>query len=92
MPTSIGGVVRTNVRRLRNQLNLSQAALGERIGVRGSEISKVETGRQEPRYALLEKIAAGLEVPVAALFIPHDISAEDLLQMLVPHICCKQKS
>jgi len=56
------------VRELRAAKALSLEALAGRSGVSRSMISLVERGESSPTAVLLEKLAAGLDVPLASLF------------------------
>ena len=56
------------VRLLRSQLNLSLEALSEKCNVSRSMLSVIERGESSPTAVALEKIAAGLGVPLASLF------------------------
>jgi DNA-binding XRE family transcriptional regulator len=48
------------VRELREQSQLSQAELAERVGTKQPAIARLESGRVVPRLDLLQKIAAAL--------------------------------
>jgi len=56
------------VRDLRAARRLSLAALAQRSGVSRSMISLIERAESSPTAVLLERLAAGLDVPVATLF------------------------
>lgn len=56
------------VRDLRADRGLSLEALAARCGVSRSMISMVERGRSSPTAVVLDKLAAGLDVPLASLF------------------------
>jgi transcriptional regulator with XRE-family HTH domain len=56
------------VRDLRSARRLSLAALAQRCGVSRSMISLIERAESSPTAVLLERLAAGLDVPVATLF------------------------
>jgi transcriptional regulator with XRE-family HTH domain len=56
------------VRDLRTGRGLSLGALAERSGVSRSMISLVERGEASPTAVVLEKLAVGLDVSLAALF------------------------
>jgi transcriptional regulator with XRE-family HTH domain len=56
------------VRELRAALALSLDGLAARSGVSRSTISLIERGENSPTAVVLEKLAAGLNVPLAALF------------------------
>jgi DNA-binding XRE family transcriptional regulator len=48
------------VRELREQENLTQGELAERVGTKQPAIARLESGRVVPRLDLLQKIAAAL--------------------------------
>ena len=56
------------VRDLRGSRGLTLEALAERSGVSRSMISLIERGESSPTAVLLERLAAGLNVPLASLF------------------------
>jgi transcriptional regulator with XRE-family HTH domain len=56
------------VRELRAAQALSLDALAKKCGVSRSMISLIERGESSPTAAVLEKLAAGLNVPLASLF------------------------
>lgn len=58
------------VRELRAAKALSLDALATKSGVSRSMISLVERGESSPTAVVLEKLAAGLNVPLASLFDP----------------------
>ena len=60
--------IATRVRALRGELGLTLDGLAERSGVSRSMISAVERGETSPTAVLLERLAAGLNVTLAALF------------------------
>jgi transcriptional regulator with XRE-family HTH domain len=53
---------------LRTQLGLSLDALSSRSGVSRSMLSLIERGESSPTAVILEKVATGLGLPLAALF------------------------
>jgi transcriptional regulator with XRE-family HTH domain len=53
---------------LRKVAELSQEALADRCGFARSYMSRVERGKGNPSLDAIETIAAGLKVPVSALF------------------------
>ena len=57
----------TRIRAARIAAGLTQAALGEALGVSHTQIARWETGRAEPRIAALLKLAAALGVEVDSL-------------------------
>ena len=50
------------LRRVRREALLSQEELADRAEIHRTEISLLERGRREPRYALILKLAGSLEV------------------------------
>jgi transcriptional regulator with XRE-family HTH domain len=62
--------IAARVRQLRAARALSLDALAERSGVSRSMISLIERGETSPTAVLLERLAAGLNVSLAALFEP----------------------
>lgn len=55
------------IRHYRTRARLTLDALGERVGVVGSQLSLIENGRREPRLTLLQAIARELGVDPADL-------------------------
>lgn len=66
------------VRDLRADRGLSLDALAAHCGVSRSMISLIERGESSPTAVLLEKLAAGLGVPLAALFDAPPTGADPL--------------
>jgi transcriptional regulator with XRE-family HTH domain len=62
-PTSIG----STIKRLREEIGLSQRQVEERAGLANGYISLVEKGERTPKAGTLTKIAQALRVPIAAL-------------------------
>jgi transcriptional regulator with XRE-family HTH domain len=62
------------VRDLRAAAGLSLEALAAHCGISRSMISLIERGESSPTAVLLEKLASGLGVPLAALFDPPEPS------------------
>jgi transcriptional regulator with XRE-family HTH domain len=60
---------------LRTAASLSLEALASRCGVSRSMISLVERGEASPTAVVLEKLATGLDVPLAALFDPPEATS-----------------
>jgi transcriptional regulator with XRE-family HTH domain len=67
-PANLSDRIAQRVRELRAAHGLSLEALAAHCGVSRSMISLVERGESSPTAVLLEKLATGLEVPLAALF------------------------
>lgn len=55
------------MRKIRIEKNMTQKQVGERCGMADSAIRRYESGRGNPTFDTLERIAAALEVPVTAL-------------------------
>ena len=55
------------IRHFRSRAGLTLDALGERVGVVGSQLSLIENGKREPRLSLLQSIARELGVDPAEL-------------------------
>ena len=62
--------MRNDVRSLREQLGLSQKALGERLGVSRQTINSIENGRYDPSLSLALGIGRLFGEPVERIF--HD--------------------
>lgn len=58
----------TMIQRLREQQNLTQKTLAERLAVSDKTISKWETGRGLPDMALFQPLAEALQVSVSERF------------------------
>src|SRR5262249_18121124 len=67
---SVNERIATRVRQLRAGRAMSLDALAERSGVSRSMISLIERGETSATAVVLEKLAAGLRVTLAALFEP----------------------
>ena len=67
---SVNERIATRVRHLRAERAMSLEALSERSGVSRSMISLIERGEASPTAVVLEKLAAGLNIALAALFEP----------------------
>jgi transcriptional regulator with XRE-family HTH domain len=67
-PASLNDRIARRVRDLRAACGLSLDALATHCGISRSMISLIERGESSPTAVLLEKLASGLGVPLAALF------------------------
>jgi len=56
------------VQRERKRRNLKQIDVSVATGLTRSTISQIENGRQEVGLRTIEKLATGIEIPLAALF------------------------
>jgi transcriptional regulator with XRE-family HTH domain len=57
-----------NLRAARKRLDLTQEELAQRSGVQAGEISRIERDKRDPQVSTVEKLAAGLDLPLARLF------------------------
>ena len=55
------------IRQLRREGNLSQETLGHRADIHPTWISHIESGRINPTWGNVRRIAKGLKVPLAQL-------------------------
>jgi transcriptional regulator with XRE-family HTH domain len=55
------------IRQLRTENNLSQETLGHRADIHPTWISHIESGRINPTWGNVRRIAKGLKVPLAEL-------------------------
>jgi transcriptional regulator with XRE-family HTH domain len=74
--SSVDERIARRVRALRDEQGLSLDALSAKCGVSRSMLSLVERGESSPTAAVLEKIAAGLDVTLPALFDAADVRSE----------------
>ena len=68
MPTK--GFFAVRLRELRDRAALTQAVLAERSGLAEATIRQFESGRREPTYETLVKLARGLGVSLSAFDQP----------------------
>lgn len=65
------------IRKLRMEIHLSQEALGHRADIHPTWISHIESGRVNPTWGNVRRIASGLEVPLPLLAaIAEDLEAK----------------
>jgi transcriptional regulator with XRE-family HTH domain len=71
------------LREARARAGLSQRALARRASIAQSEIARIETGRQQPGYATLERLvrAAGFDLKVE--LVTHDDHDERLIEAML---------
>jgi transcriptional regulator with XRE-family HTH domain len=65
-------LIGSRLRQLREQKQMSQGDIEERIGLLRCYISRVENGHTVPSLETLERFAAVLDVPLYQLFYPGD--------------------
>jgi transcriptional regulator with XRE-family HTH domain len=75
--TDLNGRIAERVRQLRAAQDLSLDALAARSGVSRSMISLVERGESSPTAVVLEKLATGLGVTMAAMFDASNAASAD---------------
>lgn len=64
--------MRNEIRRLRDERGLSQAALAEVLGVSRQTVNSLETGRYDPSLPLAFAIARYFEAPIEEIFHADD--------------------
>lgn len=69
------------IRHFRARAGLTLDALGERVGVVGSQLSLIENGRREPRLSLLQAVARELDVEPAELLAPEPPDRRSALEI-----------
>lgn len=62
------------IRRLREEKDMTQSALAEKLNVSGKTVSKWETGKGYPDISLVESLAAVLGISVIELFSGNDVA------------------
>jgi transcriptional regulator with XRE-family HTH domain len=65
-------IIGRRLRKLREELSLSQGDIEKRTGLLRCYISRVENGHTVPSLETLERLAAALEVPLYQLFYEGD--------------------
>jgi len=58
----VEGNLGRNLRRAREQRELTQEEVSERSGVHATEVSRIEAGKRDPRVSTLERLANAVEV------------------------------
>ena len=61
--------MRNEIRRLREENGLSQAALADALGVSRQTVNSIETGRYDPSLPLAFRISRLFGRPIEAIFI-----------------------
>lgn len=79
--TSLTDRIALRVRDLRASRGLALEELAALCGVSRSMISLIERGESSPTAVVLERLAAGLGVPLASLFDPADARPEPLSRL-----------
>lgn len=58
-----------NLRRARERAGLTQEAVAERSGVHPTEVSRIESGKRDPRISTVEALAEAVGVSVGDLLV-----------------------
>jgi transcriptional regulator with XRE-family HTH domain len=66
--TGVDAYIGSRMRERRNELGLSQMALGEQLGVSFQQVQKYESGVNRVRAARLCEICSALKVSLASMF------------------------
>ncbi|MGC8474843.1 MAG: helix-turn-helix domain-containing protein [Acetobacteraceae bacterium] len=70
MVATLQEIVARNIRAERRRLGLSQEALAARCGLHRTYVGGIERAERNITLTTLERIAAAVGVPVAALIVP----------------------
>jgi transcriptional regulator with XRE-family HTH domain len=65
------------IRHRRWALSMSQAALGEKIGVKFQQVQKYEIGANRISASRLWEVSKALDVPISFFFLPGDQLEQD---------------
>jgi transcriptional regulator with XRE-family HTH domain len=68
-------VFAARIKALRKRLGLRQEDLASASGLSHSYVSMIERGNRTPSHVAMQQIAAGLEVPLVALFVADEAVA-----------------
>ena len=63
----LGEIVARNIRRIRLEHGLSQEELAHRVGINRNYVGMIERQENSPTIAMLERLAAALEIEPAQL-------------------------
>lgn len=74
-PKQIGALIRRN----RKRLNMSQRALGDRVGLRQETISLIETGNPATRLDTMLAVLAALDLEFRIATRSHGTDPRDLI-------------
>ena len=83
-------VTSTTIKQLREKRNLTQAELGEQIGVSSKTISKWETAKGLPDISLLQPLAQALKISVIELMTGEHIINQNISANMLRckfHVC-----
>ena len=73
----------TLIRKLREQTGITQRELASRMDVSPSWISTIESGKSQPSFASLQKIADALQIPLTHVLGEHlDVISPELKESI----------
>jgi transcriptional regulator with XRE-family HTH domain len=67
------GSLGIRLQKIRIQRGFTQQGLGDRSGIPGSHISRIENGHRLPSLETLERLAAALQLPTYSFFYPAEV-------------------
>jgi len=80
--TAVYQSVGQRLRARRNDLGMSQADLGEAVGMLRTSIANIEAGRQRPPLHILYRLCAALDLEVEQVLPSHaEISATPIIEV-----------
>src|SRR5437879_12913552 len=88
---NINARIASRVRALRSDLGMTLDALAAKCDVSRSMISLVERGESSPTAVVLEKIASGLGVSLAALFDDSSAAANPVSRREIGRASCRDR-
>ena len=62
-----------NIRKLRNEKNITQAEMAKQIGIGRTALSKIETGAYFPSASTMKKISDYLDEPLGTIFFNENV-------------------
>ncbi|ARF17543.1 glycosyl hydrolase [Sporosarcina sp. P3] len=68
------GMLANHIKKLRKEMNLTQAELAERVGIGRTALSKIENGAYYPSAKTMKKISDVLNKPIGEIFFNTDVS------------------
>ena len=73
----MGGSVENSVKSLRQKMGISQAGLGEALGVSRQTINSIESGRYNPSILLAFKISKVFNLTIEEIFVYREVEDND---------------
>lgn len=71
------------IRRAREEKNLSQAALAEKVGIGKHTVMNIENYRGNPKLEVIFRLIRELEIPADLVFFPEDSQDSEEKQKLI---------